>query len=86
MFLLFRPCRDNACSGSATSPLLTKDSVQQKVAADSLPHVICLKCNPNEVTGFIGVGPDRFEQPNQISTIHLQCAVKAPIENPNMLF
>lgn len=63
--------RDNAGSGSATSSLLSDDSVQQKVAADRLPHVVCLKCDLNEVTGFIGKGPDRSEQPNRISKIHL---------------
>lgn len=58
----------------------------QKVAADRLPHVVCLKCDPNEVTGFIGKCPDRSEQPNCISKIHWQRAVTAPIENSNMHF
>lgn len=86
MFLLFRACRDRACSGSATSSLLTQDSVQQKVPADSLPHVVCLKCDPNGVTGFIGEGPDTSEQPNHISKIHLQRTVTSPILNSNMYF
>lgn len=61
--------RDSACSFSATSTLLNKDSVQQKVWADSLPHVVCLKCDPNEVTGFLGGGLDTSEQINHISSV-----------------
>lgn len=85
-FLLLRASGDNAGSVSATSSLLSEDSVQQKVAADGLPHVVCLKCDPNEVTGFTGKAPDRSEQPDRISKIHLQRAVTAPIENFNMPF
>lgn len=50
------------CSGFATSCLLNKDSAQQKVGADSLPHVVCLKCDPNEVTGLFSKGLDPSEQ------------------------
>lgn len=70
---------DSACSGSATSSLLNKDSVQQKVRADSLPHVVCLKCDPNEVTGFLGKSLDTSERLNHISSVktNLQCTVCA---------
>lgn len=53
---------------------------------DRLPHVVCLKCDPNGVTCFIGKGPDRSEQPNRISKIHLQRAATASIENFNIHF
>lgn len=69
LFVLGRARRDSACSFSATSTLLNKDSVQQKVRADSLPHVVCLKCDPNGVTGFLGGGLDTSEQINHISSV-----------------
>lgn len=65
-----RAQRDSACcSCSVTSALLTKDSVQHKVKADSLPHVVCLKCDPNGVMGFQGEGPDTSDQINHISGV-----------------
>lgn len=69
LFVFGRARRDSACSLSATSTLLNKDSVQQKVRADSLPHVVCLKCDPNGVTGFLGGGLDTSEQINHISIV-----------------
>lgn len=69
LFVFGRACRGSACSLSATSTLLNKDSVQQKVQADSLPHVVCLKCDPNGVMGFLGRGLDTSEQINHLSSV-----------------
>lgn len=84
--LLSRVCRDSACTCTATSSLFNKDSIQQKDMADSLPHVVCLKCDPNEVTGLISKDPDKSKQLNHISSvkINLQFTVYTGIENSNM--
>lgn len=69
LFVFERACRDSVCSLSATSTLLNKDSVQQKAWADSLPHVVCLKCDPNGVMGFLDGALDTSEQINHISSV-----------------
>lgn len=44
-------------------------SVQQKVRADRLPHVVCLKCDPNEVTAFFGKSLDTSKQLHRTSSV-----------------
>lgn len=57
------------------------DSVQQKVRADRLPHVVCLKCDPNEVTAFFSKSLDTSEQLHRINSVkaNLQWSVSTCI-------
>ena len=61
-------CQGHVGTVPATSSLLSKDPAQHKVWADSLPHVVCLKCDPNEVTGLLGTGLDTSEVVNHHSS------------------